>query len=216
MGSRGVRSLSGMKQTQRIKNEDKEISMTLRDAIGELGTPATIEQAMARANEDHKIGDGSYMENCYNVVVAYELQRRGYNVKARGVNSDDNLGETIYPKGKNAGFMISRWTGAFRNAQFEHVGNRSESKTIKNLEKKIKSYGNGARGAVQFDVKGRDKGHVLNFENKGGKVLLVDAQENIKYNVKDVMSVAVTNTVNIVRTDKLRLSDRAKKSVRVR
>ena len=112
--------------------------------------------------------------------------------------------------------MTSRWAGAFRNAKFEHVGVSDEKKTADNLVKKIKSYGNGARGAVQFEVKDSDRGHVLNFENRGGKVSLVDAQENIKYNVKDVMRVAVTNTVNVVRTDNLRISDRARKAVRVR
>ena len=216
MGSRGVRSLSGLRQSKRIKQQDKQISDSLRGAIGALGTPATIKQAMARANEDFKTGNVAFSENCYNVVVAYELQRRGYNVKAKGDNSIDNLGETIYPKGQSAGFMTSRWAGAFRNAKFEHVGVSDEKKTADNLVKKIKSYGNGARGAVQFEVKDSDRGHVLNFENRGGKVSLVDAQENIKYNVKDVMRVAVTNTVNVVRTDNLRISDRARKAVRVR
>ena len=217
MGGRGVHSLSGLNSERRNrKQQDKEVSEDLRGAIGSLGKPATVEEAMVRANEDIKTGNEAFLDNCYNVVVAYELQRRGYDVKAKGVNNSLNLGETIYPYGKNNGYMTSRWAGAFKNGKFEHVGSDNKETTANNLVKKIKSYGNGSRGAIQFDVVGREKGHVLNFENRGGKVSIVDAQENVKYNVKDIMKVAVTKTVNVIRMDNLRISDKAKNSVRKR
>ena len=211
-----MRSLSGFAEYKRRVAEDREMSKSLREAIGTLGKPATIEQAMRRANEDLKSGSDAFSNNCYNVAVAYELQRRGYDVKAKGHNSKLNLGEMIYPKGENAGFMVSRWTGAFRKAQFEHVGNKSTSITAKNLANKIKSYGNGARGAIQFDYAPVNHGHVMNFENRGGKPVFIDAQVGKKYTINQVLDNVKTNTVNIVRTDNLRLSDRAKKSVRVR
>ena len=84
------------------------------------------------------------------------------------------------------------------------------------MANKIKSYENGARGAIQFEVTGRKQGHVLNFENKGGKILLIDAQERVKYNMKDILPLIRTTTINVIRTDNLRLSDRAKNSVSVR
>lgn len=216
MGSRGMRSLSGFAELKRRMAEDKEMSKSLREAVGALGTPATIEQAMRRANEDLKSGSDAFSFNCYNVAVAYELQRRGYDVKAKGHNSKLNLGEMIYPKGEDAGFMVSKWTGAFRKAQFEHVGNINPSITAKNLTNKIKSYGNGARGAIQFDYVSAEFGHVLNFENRSGKPIFVDAQRGKQYTVSQVLKDVKTITVNIVRTDNLRLSDRAKKSVRKR
>lgn len=216
MGGRGVRSLSGFMELKRRLEEDREMSKSLRGAIGQLGTPATIEEAMVRANEDRKGGSSAFTNNCYNVAIAYELQRRGYDVKAKGHNSKLNLGEMIYPRGEGAGFMTSKWTGAFRNAKFEHVGDKSMSKTIANLENKIKSYGNGARGAIQFDYTPVNHGHVVNFENKGGKPVFIDAQSGSKYTVNQMLEYAKTNTVNIVRTDNLRLSDRVKKSVRRR
>ena len=61
-----------------------------------------------------------------------------------------------------------------------------------------------------------NKDIVLNFENKGGKILLIDAQERVKYNMKDILPLIRTTTINVVRTDNLRLSDRAKNSVSVR
>lgn len=216
MGSRGARSLSGFKELKRRMAEDREMSKSLREAIGSLGNPATIDQAMRRANEDLKTGSDAFANNCYNVAVAYELQRRGYDVKAKGHNSKLKLGEMIYPQGDEVGFMVSKWTGAFRNSKFEHVGDKSATKTAKNLENKIKAYGNGARGAIQFDYVPVDHGHVVNFENRNGKAVIIDAQRGKKYTVSQVLENVKTNTVNIVRTDNLRLSDRAKKSVRVR
>ena len=67
-----------------------------------------------------------------------------------------------------------------------------------------------------FEFMKENKDIVLNFENKGGKILLIDAQERVKYNMKDILPLIRTTTINVVRTDNLRLSDRAKNSVSVR
>ncbi len=217
MDGRGAFSLSGSMKSYRTKKRSDVISGTLREAIGALGSPATIEQAMERANEDLiKTKSSAFEENCYNVVVAYELQRRGYNVKALGHDEKLNLGEMIYPNGKDSGYFVSRWTGAFKGAHFEHVGDNNTSKAIANLTSKIKSYGHGARGAVQFDYAHFDWGHVLNFENKNGKVVFIDAQIGKKLTAKEVIKGVNPNTVNVVRTDNLRLSDKARKSVKKR
>ncbi len=76
------------------------------------------------------------------------------------------------------------------------------------LEAEMKGYGNGSRGIVKIP------GHVFNVENVNGKVRYLDAQTNTVYNSNKVFSrIKDTKSITLIRTDNLRLSDRAKKSV---
>ncbi len=208
--------LSGRKRANGKNRIVYYVPGDLREAIGGIGKPATINEAMTRANEDAAGGSELFENNCYNVVVAYELQRRGYDVKALPHNAELNLGEMIYPEGEAKGYMVSRWTGAFRHAKFDYVGDQDLKTAVVKLKDKIKSYGDGARGAVQFDWADYDGGHVLNFENRHGRVLLVDAQDKKQYSVHEILEHAKTHTVNVVRIDNLKISDRAKNSIRTR
>ena len=182
-------------QPFRINPED------LKAAIGQKGRPIGIVNAMEGANPfyDGSTGaQGDFSENCQRAVVAYELRRRGYDVLALPTYENDTL-----PIG-------GKWKGAFRGAKDISVGASTSQKTQQNLEAQMKSFGNGSRGIVRIP------GHVFNVENVNGKVRYIDAQTNTVYNSNNVFSridKAGLQTIKLVRTDNLRLSDRAKKSV---
>ena len=54
---------------------------------------------------------------------------------------------------------------------------------------------------------------VFNLERQNGKTLYIDAQRNKRYTAAEIQKRAKPGSVNIVRTDNLRISDRAKDSV---
>lgn len=170
----------------------------LKEAIGTKGRPIGIANAIEGANPFYKGGDdGDYSQNCQRAVVAYELRRRGYDVIALPTFPGDKL-----PSG-------NRWLGAFRHAKTVSVGSTNPRVAQARLEAQMKSYGNGARGIVKIP------GHVFNVENVGGKVRYVDAQTNTIYTSNNVFARLgrSAQSVELVRTDNLRLSDRARKSV---
>lgn len=171
----------------------------LKAAIGEKGKPLSIEEAVKGANPFYNTSgaEGDFSQNCQRCVVAYEMRRRGYDVVALPTYAGDKL-----PGG-------DRWAGAFQKAKHIKVGASTPQATQANLEKQMKSFGNGSRGIVKIP------GHVFNVENVGGKIRYVDAQTNTIYNSKNVFSRLgkSASSVELVRTDNLRLSDRAKKSV---
>ena len=76
----------------------------------------------------------------------------------------------------------------------------------------MKSYGSGSRAVIQIFYKGGG-GHVFNVENQRGRVVFVEAQTGKIKNIKQTMSSVRTESVNLVRTDNLRLSERAKNFV---
>ena len=181
-------------QPFRISPED------LKAAIGQKGRPIGIENALKGANpfyNGRNGAQGDFSENCQRAVVAYELRRRGYDVLALPTFQGDNL-----PAG-------GRWQGAFRHAKTINVGASNPKTAQANLEAQMKSFGPGSRGIVRIP------GHVFNVENVRGKVRYVDAQTNTIYNSNNVFSRVGRNStqIQLIRTDNLRLSDRAKKSV---
>ena len=99
--------------------------------------------------------------------------------------------------------------GAFKGAKAIDVGSTNPKKAQANLEAQMKSFGNGSRGIVKIP------GHVFNCENVKGKIRYVDAQTNTIYNSNNVFSLLgkSAKSVQLVRTDNLRISERAKKSV---
>lgn len=172
----------------------------LKAAIGQKGSPIGIEKAVEGANpfyDSRKGAQGDFSENCQRCVVAYELRRRGYDVVALPTYAGDTL-----PSG-------NKWRGAFQKAKSVDVGSTNPKTAQANLEKQMKSYGKGSRGIIEIP------GHVFNVENVGGKIRYVDAQTNTIYNSNNVFSRLgrKASEVKLIRTDNLRMSDRAKKSV---
>lgn len=174
----------------------------LKTSIGKKGSPIGIKDAIAGANpfRPYQVANmtrGDFERNCQRCVVAYELRRRGYDVVASPTFAGDKL-----PVG-------NRWAGAFRHGEMLNVGSSNPRTAQANLERQMRSFGPGSRGIVGIP------GHVFNVENVGGKIRYVDAQTNTVYNSNGVFSRLGKKAaaVRLMRTDNLRLSDRAKKSV---
>ena len=173
---------------------------TMVDALGTKGRVMSINKALDGANPFYN-GDGgaqgNFTENCQRSVIAYEARRRGYDVIAQPTYAGDDL-----PIGGN-------WTKAFKNANTVSVGSTSPKKAQANLEKEMKSYGNGARAVVHIP------GHVFNCENDHGKIRYVDAQTNTVYNSNNVFSRVGRKSVSIklTRTDNLDFTETAKRAV---
>ena len=172
----------------------------LKESIGTKGRPYSIDNALKNVNPNHSYQYSEYSENCQRCVVAYELRRRGYNVTALPTYEGDTLPQV------NA-YGNGRWQMAFKGAKSVKVGSTSASKTQANLEAKMRSYGSGSRAVVRIP------GHVFNVENVGGKIRYVEAQTGQKYTSNKIfsnMSSRQTSNISLIRTDNLRISDRAR------
>lgn len=170
----------------------------LREGLGTKSKPLSIQDAIEGANPFYRGGaQGDFSENCQRAVIAYEMRRRGYDVVALPTYAGDKL-----PSG-------DRWRGALQGAKAIDVGSTNPKTAQANLEAQMKSFGKGSRGIVEIP------GHVFNCENVNGKIRYVDAQTNTVYNSDNVFKRLGKKaaSVQLIRTDNLRVSDRAKKSV---
>ncbi|MGN1412467.1 MAG: phage minor capsid protein [Oscillospiraceae bacterium] len=124
--------------------------------------------------------------NCQRCVVAFEMQMRGYNVKA-----------THYT-GNNDEIKAGKWQLAFKNAIFEDCPNGNGLEDIKN---KMKKWGDGARAIIGVDWKD-GYSHVFSAEYKFGEVHFYDPQANI-VDCEDSFNYVILGNTKIMRVDNL-------------
>ena len=201
---------SGAPNTERANAE-------MRDALGEKGKPKSIGDAVVATNPYHSREYKEFAYNCQRCVVAYELRRRGYDVEAQATYRGDRLPRIAYLDPKT-GARMARWQGAFRNAKTVHVGvdgstKNAEKAVISNIEKQMHQYGSGSRAVIQVLWR-NGGGHVFNVENQGGRIVWVEAQTGRMRDPAETMSHAKTGTIDLVRTDNLKLSGRITQFVR--
>ena len=211
MGGRGTSSFT-TRQTGRWSGSlGGVVPDTLGEAIGTKGQPNSIAESVVATNPHHSFDYREYSENCQRCVVAYELNRRGYDVTALPTYKGDTLNRVAYFN-PSTGTFEGRWKGAFRNAKTENVGSSTPDGVMSNIERKMRSYGDGSRAVVQVFYKSGG-GHVFNVENQGGRVVYVEAQTGRMREAGRTFGSVRTNQVNLVRTDNLRISERAKNFV---
>ncbi len=194
-----------------------DVSNTLKSAIGSKGAPKAISDAVVETNPYHSYDYREYSQNCQRCVVAYELRRRGYDVTALPTYQGDRLPQVAHYDSKN-GIYQGRWQGAFQNAKSVNVGaagdsTRAEKKVMGSIDQHMKDWGSGARAVVQIFYRGGG-GHVFNVENQNGRTVYVEAQTGKVKDMARTMQSVKTDSVNLIRTDNLKISERAKNFVR--
>lgn len=185
---------------------------TLKAALGKKGEPKSIGDATVGTNPNYSGDYSEYSMNCQRCVIAYELRRRGYDVEALPTFEGDKLPLVRYSKNK---LYSGAWRGAFQKSKLESVGAKTSQGVIDNIEKRMTDFGPGSRAVIQIFYKGGG-GHVFNVENVGGKVVYIEAQTGKVKNIQNTLSMVHTGDVNFVRTDNLRISERAKRFVRAK
>ena len=183
---------------------------SLKDALGEKGRPMGEAKATLNANPHFSGEYSEFSENCQRCVVAYEARRRGYDVTAQPTYKGDTMPQVVHTTREGAKY--GRWQGAFKDAKPDYVGGKTGKQAQSNLEAKMRDYGDGARAVVAVQWR-NGGGHVINVENRGGKIHYNDAQVGQKYIGKELFHAAKPGSVTLTRVDNLKFSERAKKMV---
>lgn len=155
----------------------------------------SVEDDCAAINEDYP-SDG-YTANCPSCSLAYDMRRRGYDVKATSIANGIRDAE-----------ILKFW----KNAEYKSVKGSSGDyqKDSNRLTSELKACGEGARGTVT--VRWNSGGaHILNWENIGGQTYFIDAQSNTilpdwKFTRQKAQNVDFGYGVMYLRTDNLELS----------
>lgn len=155
-------------------------------------------------------GDGTVIEGHGRLIAARELHFDKVPVIRLDELTDDQ--RRAYILVHRAGISRGRWMGAFQNANPVNDSSTTGAGVLDNINSRMANYGEGSRGVVQIFYKGGG-GHVFNVERMNGKTIYAEAQAGRIKDMSRVIDHVRPDRVALVRTDNLKLSDRAKNFV---
>lgn len=206
MGGRGASSSIAKGSKTGNKGQDN-----LEQYLGKRGNPISVEKSLETVNPKYNDGD-EWQYNCQSCATSFEATQRGYDVEAveHGVGKPyfaDADGKQHYwydvYEGETKGTF---YTKDYSHGFYGIEGKTKIFNTANQIEKEMKSYGDGARATLQVAWKGRNAGgHIMNIVNKGGQFFVADAQSGKTYRLSDVLS-RVKRGVAITRVDNLKFN----------
>ena len=177
MGGRG--SASGFPSNAPAQPVDP-----VKRAIGNQGTPKTLNEAMALANPNYQQsrqnGDGLYTRNCQRCIWAVELLRRGYDVVAMPRTPDNTYASA---DGSNPNSFVNVGDPPLQFSRT--IGNIWYKPKATDIKNEILKHPDGARGVLSMLKYG--SGHVCNWEIVNGRVVIYDGQIGRKHYLSDLI-----------------------------
>lgn len=170
---------------------DKKTGLRLKSKESE------VQQDAARVNPLVHNFDANTKNNCMLCTTAYDLRRRGYEVRAKKASYGyftDEL-KAWYPKAK-----IKTVVG------FDEKGKPSTKDMTTTVKNHLIQQGDGARGNLMITWRGMTGGHSVAYEVQNGKVTIVDAQINKVYVNPDQFLRQCAPTVSYARLDNVPFS----------
>lgn len=187
--------------------------------LPKLKDTSTTEANKANANgyvESHNAPYGSkeydwYTSNCQRCIIAYEMRRRGYNVEAnKYLGNKDSIYNTYLSLSR--AFLDYNYDKCTKEYETQPNGEKYSSRgaLIKAMERDMLKEGEGARFELNWDWKNARYGHTVNAEVINGEVIILDAQINKQYTIKDLINRKDlrATTLKCTRLDTLKLSNR--------
>lgn len=164
----------GNKKAMDVANDETKALKRLSDAK-KIVPPETYLESMKNTNKTMSINK-LYKNNCPNATLAYEVRRRGYDVKA---------------KPDAQGLTSSEIKNAYNIKQSDiSITNLNNPIKHKENNKKIQDYfesmPNGYRGAITLAWKMGYGGHIFNVEKQNNKIIFVDSQTGRQGELKNL------------------------------
>jgi hypothetical protein len=155
----------------------------------------TNKEDAARVNPEVRNFDSNTKNNCMLCTCAYDLRRRGYEVRANkasyGYNENDV--KAWYPKAK-----LQKVSGEGKRGVLSNEANKD---MISKLKNELVKQGNGARGNIMVQWRTSFGGHSMAYEVSEGKVRIIDAQVNKIYDDPDKILRRCQSNVTYARLD---------------
>ena len=179
----GVQKLRfNIKHDQDIKNNIESNTTNIQKRIKGRHSE---EGDMKAVNPGFKSMERKYTMNCVLCSTAYELRRRGYDVKA----NTTELGRYM--------------EDPMKYFNLKPVGSKFSTKSYDELKSKLQSEPEGARGNIISGVGDFDSKHSMVWEKKNGNVVIRDCQSNTLYNSMDesIIRSKSRHSYEYIRTD---------------
>lgn len=154
---------------------------------------------LSRKYKDKEIISGSSY-NCMLCTTAYDLRKRGYDVRA-GLSNKGYMPDDLFSK------IYKGYSGTDKLWRVSPSGNKlSPEATLGKLEQAISKHGPGSRGNIVVWWDKVEGGHSMIWENVDGKAIFKDGQTGQVYTnfAKEILSkTSSSKAIEMLRTDNL-------------
>lgn len=158
----------------------------------------TQEQDAARVNPLVHNFDSNTKNNCMLCTAAYDLRRRGYEVRA---------------KKASYGYLTEEVKAWYPRAIVKKLTCKTNKEMRESLKNDLIKQGNGARGNLMITWAAMRGGHSVAYEINNGNLKIVDAQINKIYNNPDSFLRKCSSVVEYARLDNINFNSRTIKEV---
>lgn len=193
------------KEDTNMTNPDN-LSDGVLEIIGDKKEPIEAETLMATINPNYP--NENYTNNCQRCASCYELGRRGYDVEAMAFDGH-YYGTSVFldqstqfKSGVNFGTYITGEKYDPRFASSEYPFNRSPKTTANSIVNAMTDWGDGSRATLTVTWRNGGGNHIVNVENFGGDVRIIDTQCGKSYDdIERYLSATKCAETELRRTD---------------
>lgn len=170
---KGYGSAKGV--SKRLSSRQTVVTATFKstDLPKKMKPMSRLQDAKATNPNFKSIGGPAYAQNCANCTVAYELRRRGYDVKANPVKSLQSAQYLLDMFDKPDIYDVDPVKS------IKDPYDRAK-RSYEKIEKRILKQGEGARGSLLISWD-EWSGHAVSYEVSKGKLVLIDGQSGKVY-----------------------------------
>ena len=183
------------------KNNGNDTEKILLEYCGLKEGDSSPEMDAVEINERYHDGP-EYQNNCYSCSLTWDLRRRGFDTDAimDTDGADPNLIMSSY----------NDWTDNHKqNTAPMHPRDCAHA-----LTQAMESEGDDTYGMIFVYWKGGQGGHVMNYQVKNGKAIIIDSQSNHVYDEKQLAALLTCSAcdefagaVSVIRTDNLEINE---------
>lgn len=177
--------ISALERQQRLREERQVQPEIIPDnapqgvlnIIGDKGQAIPVETLIQTINPNYP--DKGYTDNCQRCAMCYELGRRGYDVEAMAFDGHYPstavfLDESSQRRaGENRDTFID---GSAYHRSDRYPFNRSARTTSNSIRQAMTDWGDGARATLSVTWRNGGGDHIVNIENFGGNIRIIDTQ----------------------------------------
>ena len=152
-----------------------------------------------RDDADRKIINPEGLDmNCQRCAVAYEMRRRGYDVRASAG------GNSLYDELANTPSVLHCFVGA----ETKDFSSLNADELTSQVRKQMLDWGDGSRAIICLNRRG-EYGHVVNMCNSDGEIFFIDSQLGVSWSDKTSLKAGgrvnlgldTAINVTVIRTD---------------
>ena len=203
-----IRNSKAVKKEKQLDAEREEEPIDKKSGLHKSNNERTPDECADRINPGYESYMTGSKNNCVACSLSYEMQRRGYDARARKTDKGVDLKVAVDTCFKGANMTVFEYDdsdmGIDSKTKMPAITKKQSDSLGYYAQKEIESQGVGARGVISVIWNGSNSGHAIAYENTSDGTVIYDCQSGEKFT--SLNDVGEFSHINLMRTDKAKVN----------